>query len=385
MSDLELVRCLGVGRAGSVLLANQSGMLVAVKLVLHNHLGEGGREERLLRALNGSRNLEQFVGTTAIDLALLQKKAHHDNKNKWGCINRTELEEEGLRHVQRNSPALPSIRALLLEYLPLGALRYDAAMHIGSHNRSSKLSKYSNRSVFLGSACPTTSSPEELSQCRRRAGWDVLIGASLGVRTMHSRGVVHGDMCLWAAKHLIAKRDREGVTAVLMDFSRGREMRRVANGAPWEQAHAAVAQRSLDSYCFGNFIAVVCYGHAAQTLKELRAIVAAAETSCVATLHPDAVSGARLPRLSDRSFVDHMQRLSASHAHQHPDGRVAPHEGMTSHCAAPRVLDTIIQECWRPALEYSRLNSTDGAPTDWDAIVNQLGALQSTGLPLFAS
>jgi hypothetical protein len=376
-SGLQLLRCLGTGKTGSVLLANTSSKLMALKLFLHTHSEQMEREERVLRALGESRNVEQFFGSASIDLALLQK--HVGRGKKWSCLSGTELDtERRWWHVERNSSERPSIGALLLEYLPLGSLRDDVAI------------RHSNRSVFLGATCLSTTGQEDLSQCRRRAGWDMLIGASLAVRAMHSRRVVHGDMCFWAAKHLIAKRDREGVTAVLMDFSQARRVSRVVGDASWEAA--AVAQRSLDSYCFGNFIAVGCYGPRAQTgghahdqLAQHHAIVGAAQRNALATLS-GAPSGDEPPR-----FVNNLKQLAASHARLHPAGRVAPAKGMPSHCAEPRVLDAVIQECWRPALEYSTaLKPSDTttapgmttirvAPSDWDAIVNRLRALQSAG------
>ena len=70
---------------------------------------------------------------------------------------------------------------------------------------------------------------------------------------MHANGVVHGDMS--GGVNIMLKRDREGLTAAFFDFGDGA----VCNVT--EDKPLPVLARAVDTYAFGDILAMVCYGY----------------------------------------------------------------------------------------------------------------------------
>ena len=70
---------------------------------------------------------------------------------------------------------------------------------------------------------------------------------------MHAHGVVHGDMS--GGLNIMLKRDREGLTAAFFDFGDGA----VCNVT--EDTPLPVLARAVDTYAFGDILALVCYGY----------------------------------------------------------------------------------------------------------------------------
>ena len=70
---------------------------------------------------------------------------------------------------------------------------------------------------------------------------------------MHDRGVVHGDMSL--GNNIMLRRDSGGLTATFFDFGDG------ATCNVSEHMPLPVQARAVDTYAFGDILALVCYGY----------------------------------------------------------------------------------------------------------------------------
>ena len=71
-------------------------------------------------------------------------------------------------------------------------------------------------------------------------------------RYMHAHGVVHGDMSL--GLNIMLKRDNGGLTAAFFDFGDG------ATCNVSEDIPLPVQARAVDTYAFGDILAMACYG-----------------------------------------------------------------------------------------------------------------------------
>jgi hypothetical protein len=191
--------------------------------------------------------------------------------------------------------------------------------------------------------------------------WDVMIGLARGHRHLYAHRVAHRDLG-FPGKHALIKRDGEGLTAALVDFSSAELCGTGDMRSAWGLA--------VDSYAFGNVLAYVCYGRMINCLSNQFVTY----PTCSAA--SPQVRAAR-------------EMLRSKHARIHPGGRAVPAPGLINRCARPvqRPLDELMTHLWEPAVGVTpaaKPSASGGNSTGhWDHVIAKLEALRRVSTSMF--